>query len=250
MQIRKYRFFYKNKNGQIKISLTELLGAILAVAFIALIVYVGLRLSGILISSKDYRSSAISFELLGERIDKLIDGKNYANTNMLYFLDPNFILVGFNYKDPSVPIKTCEKGFIFKDAESLVESRRKIGSLCEGACLCLYKDTNGDDFDDEQQLPLDCKSFDENVVFLAPAEQDVFCGSEIGWYPKAYKDYYQTGNYKFLIAYGFNTKEIYIDRYKSEDDNVFIFIAEYKDDPNDPIYKRKRFMEERYEKAS
>lgn len=250
MQIRKYRLFYKNKNGQIKISLTELLGAILAVAFIALIVYVGLRLSGILISSKDYKSSAKSFELLSERIDELIDDKNYATTNMLYFLDPNFILVGFNYKDPSVPIKTCEKGFIFKNPESLVESRKKIGSLCDGACLCLYKDTTGDDFDGEQQLPLDCKSFDEKVVFLAPADQDVFCGSESGWYPKAYSGYYQAGSYKFLIAYGFNTKEIYIDKYKSEDGNIFIFLAEYKDDPNDQAYKRKSFMEERYERAS
>ena len=238
MQIKKYKnyFLYKNKKGDIGISLSELIGALLGVIIISVIFYVGLKLSGIFLSNKDYESTIKSFELLGERVDELVKDKNYANTNLLYFLDKSYILVGFNYKDPSIQIETCKKD--------------KIISLCDKACLCIYKDDSwiGSDFDNS--VPLQCKNFDKNIVFLAPSEQKkIFCGIETGWNPNVYSDYYHTGGgYMFLVLYGFDTKEIYLDKYESADGNIFIFLAEYKDDPNDPIYKRKTLIEEKYEK--
>lgn len=234
----------KNKRGTIKITLEELIGALLFVIVGYLIYIVVVKLTGIVLPGKSYESTVKSFELLTNRISQLTKDKNFANTNFLYFIDKNFILVGFNYKDPSIVMKSC-------DGESLINTRKKIGSLCQGACLCIYKNTWRKNFDEDLQNPLECKDFDKNMVFLTPSEQkDTFCSTSTGWNPKAYLDYYQLGEgYKFLILKGFNTKEIYLDKYESSDGNIFIFLAEFKNDMNDPIYKRKLFMEENYENS-
>lgn len=246
-------FFHKKKKGALDPIFEELIGVILFAIIAILIFIVAKDLSGIFFSAKDYESTIKSFELLGKRIDSLVEDKNYVNSNMLYFLDPEYVMVGYNYKDPSVQMQTCQKSgtYLFKESESLVESRRKIGSLCEKACLCIYKNTPANDFDKDLQLPLQCKDFDRNVVFLAPSEQsDIFCSIESGWHPSAYPDYYEAGQgYKFLILYGFNVKEIYLDKYESPDGNIFIFLAEYKNKPDEPIYQRKIFMEQNYEKS-
>lgn len=251
MQVKKHHCFYKNKKGAIQVSLTELMMALLAVVVILIILYVGVKLVSMFSSSKDFDSTIASFDLLGERADNLIADKNYANTNFLYFLkkdsklDNGHILVGFNFKDASIDMKTC------KD-ELVVESRKKIGGLCNKACLCIYEDTVGNDFDKNDggpQVPLKCKSFDKNIVFLASSRQDHFCSKESGWHPEAYTDYYQVDkNYKFLILHGFDTKEIYLDKYESKNGEIFIFFAEYNDDPEDFIYQRKKFMEKKYGK--
>lgn len=256
MQIKKNKAFSlsKSRKGVIATPWEELTGALLALIVITGIAYVALNLSGIFLSKKDYDSTIKSFDILGQKIDDLIKDKNYASTDFLYFIDKSYILVGFNYKDTSVQIKTCD-GTFFK-GESLSQSRKALGSLCEGACMCIYKNTPGNNFDKDLQIPLKCKTFDKNVVFLAPAEQkNVFCSIESGWHPQVYSDYYPLGNYLFLIMYGSNTQDIYIDKYESQDDKnkddtTFIFLGKYSNDKNDPIYKRKAFMEDKYEKTS
>ena len=244
MQIKKIKF--SKKKGQVPESLIELIGAVLAVIIISLIVYVGLKISGVLLSGKDYDSTMKNFELLNNEVKTVLQDKNYANTKMLYYLGTDYILVGYNYNDPSVQMKTCS-GF-WKKEESFQESRKQIGSLCKGACLCIYKNTHSSDFDDDLQLPLKCISFDEKLVFIAPAEQNIFCSTETGWHPSAYAGYYsQQNRHKFLILNGFNTKEVYLDKFEAPDGNVFIFFAQYKDEINDPIYKRSQFMKGKYE---
>ncbi len=237
------------KKGSVEISLTELIGAVLAVIIILALVYVIAKITGVFLSEKDYDSTVASFEVLTERIEGLIKDRNYASSNLLYFLDNSYILVGFSYKD-SESMGTCQKGAIFKDAESLSRSRNLIGSLCENkACLCIYKDTVSSDFDKDLQRPLKCEYFDKNVVFLAPSYQDIFCGSRSGWHPEAYEDYYKgESSYKFLVLYGLGTKEIYLDKYESKDGNIFIFMGEYTDS-RDAIKARAKFAEENYEKA-
>ena len=90
--------------------------------------------------------------------------------------------------------------------------------------------------------------FDENIVFLAPSDQENFCSIPTGWHPQAFSDYYQgSEDYKFLILNGFNTKDLYLDKYESPDGDIFIFLAEDNHDPDDPITIRKIFMEEKYE---
>ena len=114
--------------------------------------------------------------------------------------------------------------------------------------MCIYKNTNLHDFDEDVQLPLKCKSFGENLVFLAPADQDIFCSIDTGWQPSANPGYYQQERrHKFLVLYGFNTKEIYIDKYEAPDGNIFLYFAQYSDNADDPVYRRSEFMQERYE---
>jgi hypothetical protein len=228
-----------NKRAGIGVSLTELMDAVLAVGMILILIYIGVKLSAIFASDKGFDSTIASFDVLGERIEQLVNDKNYANTNMLYYLKKgDYILVGFNYKD-TYEMKTC-------DNEPLKETREMIKGMCGKACLCLYTDTALKDFDENRngpQAPVKCKSFDKNIVFLAPYEQEDFCSTENGWHPSVYEDYYSTERYKFLILKGFDTKEIYLDKYEA-DGNVFIFLAKYSDD--EKIKQRKEFMKNKY----
>jgi len=224
----------------------ELIGAVLFVIVALTIGYVVLRLSGILISGKDYDSTMKNFDLLNRNVEELLEEKNYASTRLIYYLGNKFVLVGYNYKDPSVQMKTCSG--IFQKSEAFEEARKQVAGLCDGACLCIYKNTNLHDFDQDVQLPLKCKSFDENLVFLASADQDIFCSIDTGWQPSANSEYYQQERRnKFLVLYGFNTKEIYIDKYKALDGNIFLYFAQYRDAADDPVYRRSVFMQQHYE---
>jgi len=246
MQIKKSRFFYKK--GAIQISLTELMMALLAVAVILVIFYVGLKIGSMFSANKNHASTMTSFDLLGEKVDEIINDKNYANTHLLYYLtEGKYILVGFNFQDTTKDMAT--KG------EKLVETRKLISGICGKACLCIYKDTVGEDFDennDGPQVPVECKDFNKKIVFLAPSRQKNFKGIETGWHPQdAYeKEYYPKGKedkYKFLILEGFNTKEIYLDKFETETGEIFIYMAEY-DKKDNEILKREEFMVERYDK--
>ena len=251
--MKKFRFFYKNKKG-FQISLTELMMALIAIVVAGLIFFVAGKLIGMFTSQKDFDSTIASFELLGERIDYILNDKNYANTNLLYYLkedvylrDNGYILVGFNFKDSFNQIETCD------DHEPLTESKKEISSVCGKSCICIYENTAGKDFDKDKngfQVPIaPCISFDKNIVFLAPSQQESFCSIKTGWKPQdAYSDYYQgEKSYKFLILKGFNTKEVYLDKYESKNGEIFIYMAEYKDDEKDPVYKRKQCVEKMYE---
>ena len=91
MHVKKQGCFYKNKNGDIRVSLTELMMSLLAIAVIVLMVYVGVRLVSMFSSSKDYDSTIASFDVLGERVDELIEDKNYANKNILVLRSLNIL---------------------------------------------------------------------------------------------------------------------------------------------------------------
>jgi len=251
-KIKKFRFFCKNKKG-FRVSLEELGMMLLGIAVALLIFFVAGKLINMFTSQKEFDSTIASFELLGERIDEIINDKNYANTNLLYYLkkdiylrDNGYILVGFNYKDSFNQIETC-------DNEPLTESKKKISSVCGKSCICIYENTAGEDFDKDKEgflVPIaPCISFDKNIVFLASFQQESFCSKETGWKPQdAYDDYYQgEKSYKFLILRGFNTKEVYLDKYESKNGEIFIYMAEYKDDEKDPVYQRKQCMEKMYE---
>jgi len=236
MHVKKQGCFYKNKNGDIRVSLTELMMSLLAIAVIVLMVYVGVRLVSMFSSSKDYDSTIASFDVLGERVDELIEDKNYANKNILYYLNGEYLLVGYDYKEASVAMEDC-------DGKSLTGSRKQISRICGKSCLCIYGK------DDLDKIPLKCKSFDKNIVFLAPSNQKPFCSINSGWNPEAYKDYYPADrNYKFLVLEGFNTKEIYLDKFETDDDQIFVFLGVYEGKAGDAVYKRKKVIEGMYEK--
>jgi len=235
-------FFNNKKKGNLQISLTELIGALLALIILLSLFYIGGKLFSIFISNKDYSATIESFDLLGGKIDELLKDKNFANKNILYFLDTGYILVGFNYRD-RIEMKTCQD-------EKLTETRKRISGLCGKACLCIFKKTLFNNFDDDFQVPLKCNSFDKNIVFLAPEHQEYFCSVKSGWNPSAYDEYYKKEiDYKFLILHGFDTKEIYLDKYESEDGNIFIYFAEFNDETQ-PILDRRKVMDEKYYKKN
>lgn len=245
--------FRKSKKGAFEISLSELIGGILAVIIIFSLVYVGGKLTGILTSKKDYDSTINSFEVLTGRIKDILQGEDFSTTTMLYTISDKYILAGFNYKDQSKEISTqCTN-------ENIEKTRPK--PLCqEKSCLCIYNDLNpspanlgGKDFSNKE-FPLKCEAFEGNIVFLAPLnEKDKsFGGDRNSWDPV----YYPNNGYEFLVVYGsdcnagtdFGVKNLYIEKLK-KDGNIFVYISKIEGNPDDVATKRKIYMEKAYGKA-
>ena len=235
--------FTKSKKGAFEISLSELIGGILAVVIILSLVYVGGKLTGILTSKKDYDSTINSFDVLAQRVKSLIqDPADFSSSTMLYTIADDYIIVGFNYRDPSKEISTqCTK-------ENIEKNRPK--PLCqEKSCLCIYNDKSGEDFSNNE-VPIKCKPFDENIVFLEPLDENdkSFGGNRNGWDPT----YYPNKGYEFLFVYGsyckggtdFGIKNLYIEKFK-KDDNIFVYISKIGD-KEDLETKRKQYMEQTY----
>jgi len=242
---------FSGKNGAVEISAEEIIGGLLGVMAILGIAYVIFLLVGIATKSRDYEQSLASFESLGNKIGSLIESYDYSNTNFVYFLGKGYSIAGFSYKDLD-----GSSGAMKCDNHPLTQTRKKAESQCGKSCICMYKNS---DFDDEKQIPspIRCRSFDKNVIFIAPFEQQEFCGEQTVFNPlNRDRAYYDAGGktpiYKYLIYKGDKTKNMYLDKYQTlpeQGDELFIFMAEFNSEPNDPIYKRKQFMDDNYNKA-
>ncbi len=223
-------FFSKNKKSAIEVSLIHLLEIILAIIIVTVLIYLSLKLSGLLIGKQEYESTINNLEALSIRISALVKDDKSLKQTMVYTLPDDFILVGFNYQDQS-PVKTdCTQESILKSRSNICKSK---------SCLCIYKnqggitDWSGKDFDDKgAALPLKCKTFEEKVIFLAPQKDPNFQGSNSEWHPSHSK----WPGYNYLVLYGicggpwktsWGIKQIYLEKYK-EGENTFIFIGDSK----------------------
>lgn len=238
-------FSNQKKKSAIEIGLVEIMGAFIGILILLSMIYIGAKLYGLFSTNKDYDSTLENFEVLESKIKALLEQENHANTNILYFLDKDYALVGFNYLD-KLEMETCEKRnkyLIFKESTKLTKVRETIRDICGESCICLFKNKKVNDLG-EDALPLKCITFDKDIVFLAPKYQNEFCSIDTSWSPSVYPEYYPSEtHYKFLILQGFNTREIYLDRYESKDGVTFIYFAIYNHDPNSEVYKRKKFMD-------
>ncbi|MBS3104689.1 hypothetical protein J4234_00360 [Candidatus Woesearchaeota archaeon] len=222
--------FLKNKKSAIEVSLIHLLEIILAIIVISVLIYVSLRLSGLLIGKQEYESTVNNLEALSTRINALVKDDKSLKQTMVYTLPNDFILVGFNYQDQA-PVKTdCTQEIISKSRPNICQSK---------PCLCIYKnhggiaDWSGKDFDGKgTTLPLKCKTFEGKIVFLTPQKDPNFQGSSSQWKP----NYSKWNNYNYLVLYGicggpwrtsWGIRQIYLEKHK-EGENTFIFIGDAK----------------------
>jgi hypothetical protein len=255
-------FFRKRgKKGSLELSLTELIGGLLAVIVIGAIVYVGLLLSGILISSDEYDSALSSFEVISNRVEGLIADKNFASKSFLYsFKKDSYMLIGFSYADNGV-MANCK-------GQSLEKIRAEVKGVCPGACLCLFAGKSKDDFGRDKTLITDvkpalkCRPFEGKVVFVGPNLEQV-CSTVSTWSPTL-AGLYPTdssrlildgsGNteiltsYKYLLLDGMGTSEIYMDKVQEKDGTTIVFITPFTKD-NTGLENRKRYMEQNYKSS-
>ena len=220
----------KNKKSAIELSLIHLLEIILAIIVISVLIYVSLRLSGLLIGKQEYESTINNLEALSTRINALAKDDKSLKQTMVYTLPDDFILVGFNYQDQTTVKTDCTQESILKSRSNICQSK---------SCLCIYKnqggitDWSGKDFDDKgTTLPLKCKTFEGKIVFLTPQKDSNFQGSSSQWKP----NYSKWNNYNYLVLYGicggpwktsWGIRQIYLEKYK-ESENTFIFIGDAK----------------------
>lgn len=221
-------FFFKNKKSAIEVSLIHLLEITLAIGIVMILIYLSLKLSGLFIGRQEYDSALNNLEALSIRINELVkDSKQASIQTMVYSIPNNYILVGFSYDDKGTIKTECTE-------ENIATSRLK--SCQAKSCLCIYQnyggvtDWAGKDFDSKGNVvPLKCKPFDEKIVFLSPQKDSNFKGAESQWKPNLIWP-----NYNYLVLYGvcglqtsWSIKQIYIEKYKGED-NSFVIIREAK----------------------
>ncbi len=204
----------KNKKGVLGLSMTELLGVVLVSGIIIVTVVALGRFLSIFQNTKD--ADAINnFEELQTQILMLIDSEDRYSVNYVnIFVPRDYIIVGYDFNKPDVYTECSD------------ESAKK---RCHGKpCLCLHKNSRIDDFDGDKNAEkhiITCYEFNENVIFLAHADdQSAFQGKK----KASLYDYYEkTRFYEDLFIYGngckkedFGTAKLYMDRFYDEEDDI------------------------------
>lgn len=222
--------YLKFKKSAIEVSLIHLLEVILAITMVMILIYFSLKLTGFLLSGREYSSTINNLEALSERINEMIkDKKDSLTTNTIYSIMDDYILVGFSYNDNSIRNGCTE--------ENIVKSRP---NLCQSkSCLCIYRNQGslinplGRDFDIRGDVtPLKCNPFEQKIVFLTHSQDSNFRGTE-----SQIKSTKTSQSFsRYLVLYGvcggpwktsWGIRPISVEKQK-EGENIFIFIDEYK----------------------
>ena len=128
------------------------------------------------------RTASVALDSLSQGVFKLAADQStfLAIRNYPLFIQPDaYIIVAFNSNDDKVK-SYCEN----EDAS------RPKECLPGKACLCLYLESNGHDFDGgiwKGPPPIKCDIFPENIVFTAPLSTfeeggDIVQGWNFGWF--------------------------------------------------------------------
>ena len=240
----------RNRKGVLDIPLIELIYLIVAVVIILFLIYLAFSFYSFFKEGKEHESTVNNLKVLSENIRQMVkEDKKLVTRTTPYYISKGYVLVGFN-NDNKDSYSECSKEII----------KRPI--LCEdNACLCIYQLKEETILFDENPPPLECEVFDKNIIFLAPFNEDKrgsnpdnvhFRGGKYGPTPSFFPMTY--GN---LVLYGpgcemilstkhhFNVKTIYLEKY-TEGNEHYVFIAKYKDDVSDAVYKRKNKLENKY----
>lgn len=204
-----------------------IIGIIIGVLFIIAVVSFGMGIIGLFKPVID-EGSINSFNELSKKIDSLIkDDRVFINNfkaPLPYYLMNGVILVGYNYNE--VKQHTACTG----------ESASRPTQILGKAGLCLHVDDNSNDFDSDPQPPIQCYSFDQKVIFLAPSDGSYKGG--FGGESNSKNVYGLQEQYEDLFLYGsecsigepnLGATKLYIEKYK-KGDVTYIYIDEYDPD--------------------
>jgi len=238
---------FSKRKAAIDIAPTELLGLVLGVMVVLALFYLGAKFSGILIGKQELDSTINNFNVMVKHANSMLKDRDFAYRKVTYAIDKKFILVGFSYTDNNQIMRS-------RCSDEAIGQSKPV--LCEGkACLCIYENTIGSDFDgDKENVPLTCNKFDEKLVFLAPLNfnaNDGFSGDMNSWSPNYYPE---QSSYESLVVYGngcntfgsnFGIKEMYLEKFR-QGDNIFIYMAPYSNASDSELQKRMGYMKAKY----
>jgi len=219
------------------------IGLVFAAAIILLSVYIIFAFSGAFAAPSAEKQTAINnFKALTNEVQKKLSTSAKLNTSTLdYQIPKGFILVGFDKDWHGVFVSNACNG------EGII----KPPQCQDKACLCLYEDTIGDDFEgdsDPDKLVVPCETFDGDITISGPADNFYNfyqCeGKEISFQEDDYDNDcsndgakkipdltygYGITKYEFLIIYGkcvdtWGIKKLYIEKYV-EGDKIYLFIS-------------------------
>jgi len=255
------------KRGQIK-GLWAVVGAVLAAAIIILFTMVILSFAGVFrVPSESEQAAINNFDFLGKKIKEVIeDPAAFASAQLEFQVPDGFVVVGFDKDWHGDLVDDTWLGY----SQNTVKNEKTEASNCrdEGikkpdqclnqACLCLFKDTNGDDFIEDSSGHVlvaapPCIVFDGDITISAPADNNLNldgCEGEIGTtdydddcpndgarkYPvPGYGGFtgWRSDFYEFLVIYGDcddefgDPKTYYVEKYEDLDTGkIYIFVAE------------------------
>ena len=238
------KLFYSKKG--VSLALEAFIGFVLATLAMMIIVYIGVKLGGLLVASSIDPATESNFKTLVKTINSLSSSDKEKDTirNFPLYLGENYILVAFPKGYEGVKDE-CYAYFSLK-MPSLRGEENILRPLKCGidACLCLYK--NGVGYDDlEKEQPLICQTLnkvdfvystyyqDEKLLQANSGLTNEVLGNLIGSpTPLKLQSYGGwIGRYQNFILYGggcFNgalgIQKYYLDMHK-EESKTLIFIA-------------------------
>jgi len=246
-----------NKKGEGEAIETAILdgpiGLILTIIVFVFIAYVFFLIAG-LFSDSDYDSARANAQHIGFVTSQLISSnKQYTYAIEAFFVSQDTIFVGHD-------------GPVSYNHKTLCTDEIVKNKYCDGqACLCLYEDTNGDDFEDDDNIlwgiwgaenepVMECYTYQNNVRFLAPSDfkkDSYFAGNDRGAGPSHYPAYTQ---YRDAIIYGdgcdeenFDSTRLYIEKFYDERNNInYIYFDRYEGERIAMLDTRIEYMEQTF----
>ena len=226
--------------GEANLTPAAIIGMIIGVIFIVAVVGFGVSIIEMFTLVVD-EGSINNFNVLTNYIRSMIENKdifvnNYPAKNLKqgplpYYLMNGVILAGYN----------SEERRIHTDCSN--EDATRPSQLLGKAGLCLHVEDNANNFDDDPQEPIQCYAFDEEVVFLAPSDDNNEGG--FGGSKRQLDIYGETEDYEDLFLYGsecdysydLGTTSLYIEKYARED-KIYIYMSEYSKENDNEIAER------------
>lgn len=225
---------------EISVTPSAIIGTLIGVFFIVAVVAFG---SGIWLSFKPVidEGSTNSFNVLTNYISSMIENKdifvnNYPSKDskqgpLPYYLVNGVILVGYN----------SEERTIHTDCSN--EDAKRPAQLLGKAGLCLHVEDNANNFDEDPQEPIQCYAFEDEIIFLAPSDNNDEGG--FGGSKRQLDVYGVTEEYEDLFLYGsecdstydLETTKLYIEKY-SRNGKIYVYIEEYSEEKKDRIKER------------
>jgi len=262
------------KRGQIA-TMWAIFGMVMAAFVILASSAMLLKYAAILIGTPQEEQAARNhFTFLTDKATELVAAEGIFAADVIneFHIPPGFIIVGFDTdwhgdSDQNTNSENPLNGKIeanwCSDGEGMTKPVQCLGK----ACLCLYKDTAGDDFMEEGRNPdaivagASCVTFDGDVVISGPRDS----ASDL-WYDGALTgrrennglndgakkylgipDYYPGPGYEFLVLYGdcdgaWKIRNLYLEKFvDTKTQKIYLFAADEKE-----IRNRKEVMRKKY----
>jgi len=210
-----------------KISLQFIIGIILSLIVIIFVFFPFAKgifgfLWGVFFRAED-EATFNNFQVLSNNIQRVLAEKSISVP--YYIKSGSYILVGFNKdcdlgtKNRNCPQSGCSSG----DKKYYIPKPIGVaGCSLNKACLCLFRDTFGADFEGEDNLPLICNSFSHIDYFgVRDGEGELFSGRN--------KRTFLNQEYKSFVLYGkcggyeWGARDIQITHVTVDDKSLVLF---------------------------